>query len=95
MHPKRGELFDQFFPTDMEADETNHAGPLWRTDDERMKDISQTLRGGGNAFVIGPPQLGQQSSSYGSMFAGKNRSNSSPRFGCIAPSCRKRGSRPV
>ena len=32
---------------------------------ERMKDISQTLRGGGNAFVIGPPQLGQQSSSYG------------------------------
>jgi hypothetical protein len=30
-----------------------------------MKDISQTLRGGGNAFVIGPPQLGQQSSSYG------------------------------
>jgi hypothetical protein len=32
---------------------------------ERMKDISQTLRGGGNAFVVGPAQLGQHGSSYG------------------------------
>jgi len=32
---------------------------------ERMKDISQALRGGGNAFVIGPAQLGRQGSSHG------------------------------
>ncbi len=32
---------------------------------ERMKDISQTLRGGGNAFVIGPAQLGRLGSSHG------------------------------
>jgi hypothetical protein len=32
---------------------------------ERMKDISQTLRGGGNAFVIGPAQLGRHGSSHG------------------------------
>jgi hypothetical protein len=32
---------------------------------ERMKGISQTLRGGGNAFVIGPAQLGQQGTSHG------------------------------
>jgi hypothetical protein len=32
---------------------------------ERMKEISQTLQGGGNAFVIGPAQLGRQASSHG------------------------------
>jgi hypothetical protein len=32
---------------------------------ERMKRISRLLRGGGNAFVIGPAQLGQHSSSHG------------------------------
>ncbi|MEK7237017.1 MAG: hypothetical protein AAB242_10365 [Nitrospirota bacterium] len=32
---------------------------------ERMKEISQTLREGGNAFVIGPTQLGRQGSSHG------------------------------
>jgi hypothetical protein len=32
---------------------------------ERMKGISRILRGGGNAFVVGPAQLGQQSSSHG------------------------------
>jgi hypothetical protein len=32
---------------------------------ERMKEISQTLRGGGNAFVIGPALLGRHCSSYG------------------------------
>jgi hypothetical protein len=30
-----------------------------------MKEISQTLQGGGNAFVIGPAQLGRQASSHG------------------------------
>jgi hypothetical protein len=32
---------------------------------ERMKGISRILRGGGNAFVIGPAQLGRQGSSHG------------------------------
>ena len=32
---------------------------------EHIKDISQTLRGGGNAFVIGPAQLGQHCASHG------------------------------
>jgi len=32
---------------------------------ERMKGISRMLRGGGNAFVIGPAQLGRHSSSHG------------------------------
>ncbi len=32
---------------------------------ERMKGISRMLRGGGNAFVIGPAQLGRNSSSHG------------------------------
>jgi len=32
---------------------------------ERMKGIGQILREGGNAFVIGPAQLGQQGSSHG------------------------------
>jgi len=32
---------------------------------ERMKGISQVLREGGNAFVIGPAQLGRQGSSHG------------------------------
>ena len=32
---------------------------------EQMKEISQTLRGGGNAFVIGPALLGRHCSSYG------------------------------
>jgi len=32
---------------------------------ERMKGISRILREGGNAFVIGPAQLGQQGSSHG------------------------------
>lgn len=31
---------------------------------ERMKEISQSLRGGGHAFVIGPAQLGQHSASH-------------------------------
>ena len=32
---------------------------------ERMKRISRILRGGGNAFVIGPTHLGRQGSSHG------------------------------
>ncbi len=32
---------------------------------ECMKEISQILQGGGNAFVIGPAQLGRQASSHG------------------------------
>ena len=32
---------------------------------ERMKGISRILRGGGNAFVIGPVQLGQHGASHG------------------------------
>ena len=32
---------------------------------DRMKEISRTLRGGGNAFVIGPAQLGRHCSSHG------------------------------
>jgi hypothetical protein len=32
---------------------------------ERMKEISQTLQGGGIAFVIGPAQLGQYGASHG------------------------------
>ncbi|MBK5280767.1 MAG: hypothetical protein JJE16_01615, partial [Nitrospiraceae bacterium] len=32
---------------------------------DRMKGISRMLRGGGNAFVIGPAQLGRHSSSHG------------------------------
>jgi hypothetical protein len=32
---------------------------------ERMKETSQTLQGGGNAFVIGPAQLGRQASFHG------------------------------
>ena len=32
---------------------------------ERMKGINRMLRGGGNAFVIGPAQLGRHSSSHG------------------------------
>lgn len=32
---------------------------------ERLKGISQVLRGGGNAFVVGPAQLGRQGSSHG------------------------------
>jgi hypothetical protein len=32
---------------------------------ERMKGISRILRGGGNAFVIGPAELGRQGSPHG------------------------------
>lgn len=32
---------------------------------ERMKDMARTLRGGGNAFVVGPAQLGRQGSAHG------------------------------
>jgi hypothetical protein len=41
------------------------SGDLPATLAERMKEISQILQGGGNAFVIGPAQLGRQASSHG------------------------------
>jgi hypothetical protein len=41
------------------------SGDLLASLAERMKGISRILRGGGNAFVIGPAELGRQGSSHG------------------------------
>ena len=36
MHPKRGKLFDRFFPTDVESMESSKLAELGWADDERM-----------------------------------------------------------
>jgi hypothetical protein len=43
MHPKRGKLFDRFFPTDMESVGRAMLTELCRTDDERIASSPKSL----------------------------------------------------
>ena len=43
MHPKRGKLFDQLFPTDLESNGRTLSTQLCRTNDEGMASSSKSL----------------------------------------------------